>query len=166
MAETAGAQVLEASLACDPGFCLYSSLVNKQLQTQAKHVQLQVNFFAVMAMNNAVAPHMVKQGGGVIVNIGSSTGYVAIPQAAVYAASKHAVRAYSDALRVELSPFGVKVMHVAPGEHQLMCRHDTAGHTWGPQSLHLIEPWHEVWWNKFGGCLLSRKADSNTEQCS
>lgn len=77
---------------------------------------LQVNFFAVLAINKAVAPHMIQSGSGVIVNIGSSTGYVAIPQAAVYSASKHAVRAYSDALRVELSPFGVKVMHVAPGK--------------------------------------------------
>lgn len=36
---------------------------------------LQVNFFAMLVMNEAVAPHMIEQGSGVILNIGSSTGH-------------------------------------------------------------------------------------------
>jgi NAD(P)-dependent dehydrogenase (short-subunit alcohol dehydrogenase family) len=50
------------------------------------------------------------------VNISSSTAYLAVPQASAYSASKFAVRGYSDALRIELAPFGVHVMHVAPGQ--------------------------------------------------
>jgi hypothetical protein len=50
------------------------------------------------------------------VNISSSTAYLAVPQASAYSASKFAVRGYSDALRIELAPFGVHVMHVAPGK--------------------------------------------------
>lgn len=49
------------------------------------------------------------------VNISSSCAYSPIPQASAYTASKFAVRGYSDAVRVELAPFGVHVMHVAPG---------------------------------------------------
>ncbi|WIA20900.1 hypothetical protein OEZ85_005245 [Tetradesmus obliquus] len=76
---------------------------------------MEVNFFAQWEMNNAVAPAMLQQGTGVIVNIGSATSYCAVAQAAAYSASKFAVRAYSDSLRIEMAPFGVKVMHVAPG---------------------------------------------------
>jgi short-subunit dehydrogenase len=49
---------------------------------------LQVNFFAQWEMNNAVAPVMVQQRSGVIVNIGSVSGYCAVAQAAAYSASK------------------------------------------------------------------------------
>jgi len=49
-------------------------------------------------------------------NIGSASSYLSVPQGSAYSASKFAVRAYSDALRIELAPFGVHVMHVAPGE--------------------------------------------------
>jgi short-subunit dehydrogenase len=47
-----------------------------------------VNFFAQWEMNNAVAPMMMQQRSGVIVNIGSATGYCAVAHAAGYSASK------------------------------------------------------------------------------
>jgi short-subunit dehydrogenase len=49
---------------------------------------LQVNFFAQWEINNAVAPIMMQQRSGVIVNIGSATSYCAVAQAAAYSASK------------------------------------------------------------------------------
>jgi NAD(P)-dependent dehydrogenase (short-subunit alcohol dehydrogenase family) len=52
------------------------------------------------------------------VNISSSCAWAPVPQAAAYTASKFAVRGYSDAVRVELAPFGVHVMHVTPGAHR------------------------------------------------
>lgn len=53
------------------------------------------------------------------VSIGSTSAYFPSPLASAYAASKFAVRGYSDAVRVELAPFGVRVLHVAPGGWQL-----------------------------------------------
>eukprot|EP00775_Hariotina_reticulata_P009324 gene9324-9489_t len=82
---------------------------------QRSSVVRQVNFTAVVAMTQLVAPYMIQQRNGTIVNIGSSSGYVYLPQASAYSASKAALRFYTDALRVELAPFGVHVMHTALG---------------------------------------------------
>jgi short-subunit dehydrogenase len=54
----------------------------------APNQNLQVSFFAQWEMNNAVAPVMVQQRSGVIVNVGSVTSYCAVAQAAAYSASK------------------------------------------------------------------------------
>lgn len=74
-----------------------------------------VNVFAVVAMAQAVAPHMIKQRSGTIVNIGSIVAFVPTPWAGVYCASKAAVQSLSDVLRMELQGFGVSVLCVAPG---------------------------------------------------
>lgn len=58
---------------------------------------------------------MIRQKSGLIVNVGSVTGYLATPWGGLYAASKAAVHSISDALRMELAPFNVKVSVVAPG---------------------------------------------------
>jgi len=75
-----------------------------------------VNVLGGLAAAQAFAPAMVARGeGGLVCNVGSAAGYASLPLKAVYSATKHAVRVMSDALRVELSPFGVRVMLVAPG---------------------------------------------------
>lgn len=61
---------------------------------------------------------MVTRGSGKIVNIGSISGVLATPYSGVYCASKAAFHSLSDALRLELRPFGVDVMVVAPGAIQ------------------------------------------------
>ncbi|KAK0548534.1 NADPH-dependent 1-acyl dihydroxyacetone phosphate reductase [Tilletia horrida] len=75
----------------------------------------EANFFGLIRVTQAVAPHMIRQGSGTIINIGSTVGLTATPWAAGYSASKAAVHSWSDALRVELAPFNVKVVVVAPG---------------------------------------------------
>ncbi|KAE8215589.1 hypothetical protein CF327_g1142 [Tilletia walkeri] len=75
----------------------------------------ETNFFGLIRVTQAVAPHMIKQGSGTIVNIGSTVGITSTPWAAGYSASKAAVHWWSDALRIELAPFNVKVVIVAPG---------------------------------------------------
>ena len=77
--------------------------------------QFEVNLFGAIAVTQAVLPAMRKQRRGTIVNVSSVAGKVAIPFAAPYCASKHALEAVSDALRVELSPFGIHVVLVEPG---------------------------------------------------
>ncbi|EPQ29980.1 uncharacterized protein PFL1_02653 [Pseudozyma flocculosa PF-1] len=73
------------------------------------------NFFGLIMVTQAVSPYMIRRRSGVIVNIGSTAGLTALPFGATYSASKAAVHALSDALRLELRGFGVKVVVVAPG---------------------------------------------------
>jgi short-subunit dehydrogenase len=77
--------------------------------------QFQTNVFALMAMTQAVIPGMVKRRSGRIVNIGSVSGVLVTPFSGAYCATKAAVHALSDALRMELAPFGIQVITVQPG---------------------------------------------------
>jgi NAD(P)-dependent dehydrogenase (short-subunit alcohol dehydrogenase family) len=67
-----------------------------------------------MAVIKAFIP-MLRQGRGRIINIGSTSSLLAFPGACAYSASKFAVRAITDSLRLELKPFGISVILVAPG---------------------------------------------------
>ncbi|KAI7891884.1 uncharacterized protein EV154DRAFT_587456 [Mucor mucedo] len=73
------------------------------------------NVFGTLKLIRAVAPHMAKKGKGKIVNVGSVVGYSSTPWAGIYASSKAAVHSMSDTLRLELKPFGIEVVVVAPG---------------------------------------------------
>ncbi len=74
-----------------------------------------VNVFGVLRMIQAVAPHMRRQGGGCIVNVGSIAGKLATPVNGPYSATKFALEALSDALRLELEPFDIRVTLIEPG---------------------------------------------------
>lgn len=74
-----------------------------------------VNVFGVLRMIQAVAPQMRKQGAGRIINISSIAGKLSTPVNGAYSATKFAVEALSDALRLELDPFGIQVIVVEPG---------------------------------------------------
>ena len=73
-----------------------------------------VNLFGLIAVTQAMLP-MVRRGGGRIVNIGSIGGKMSVPFVSAYSATKFGVEAISDALRVELRPWGIKVVCVEPG---------------------------------------------------
>lgn len=77
----------------------------------------EVNVLGLLSVTRACIP-MLRESAGRIVNISSISGLVALPGVAVYAGSKHAVEAITDALRVELSPFGIEVIAVEPGSIQ------------------------------------------------
>lgn len=74
-----------------------------------------VNVLGVMRMIQAVAPHMRQQKSGRIINISSIAGKFFTPGNGTYSATKFAVEALSDSLRVELSPFHIQVILVEPG---------------------------------------------------
>ncbi len=76
--------------------------------------QLEVNVIGQVAVTRAFLP-LLRKARGRIVLIGSIAGRSTIPFIAPYAASKHALEAIADALRVELRPFGIAVSLVAPG---------------------------------------------------
>jgi short-subunit dehydrogenase len=75
----------------------------------------EVNVFALVRITQACLPGMRKQRDGVIVNLSSMAGKFAFPMSGVYAATKHAVEAISDSLRMEVRPFGIKVITIRPG---------------------------------------------------
>ena len=75
----------------------------------------ELNVFALLGMVQAVVPHMRRQGAGSIVNIGSMAGKVTLPWLTMYSASKYAVGALTDGLRMELKRDGIHAMTVCPG---------------------------------------------------
>jgi hypothetical protein len=76
---------------------------------------VQVNLIALMQVTREVLPHMLAQGEGHIINMVSIAGLIASPLITSYSASKHGVRAFTDALRREVAPFGIKVSGIYPG---------------------------------------------------
>lgn len=77
--------------------------------------QFDVNVFAPMALTRAVLPGMIARQRGTVVNISSVSGVMPTPFAGAYCASKAALNAASDALRMELRPLGIDVVIVQPG---------------------------------------------------
>ncbi len=80
---------------------------------QAKAI-FETNFFGLIRMTRAVVPHMRRQGGGRIINIGSVLGFLPMPYAALYAATKHAVGGYSESLDHELRTRNIRVSVIEP----------------------------------------------------
>lgn len=76
---------------------------------------MEINYFAVISLTKATLPHMIERRSGNISVISSVAGYVGTKQRSAYAASKHAVRAYFDALRAEVHEYGIHVTVVCPG---------------------------------------------------
>ncbi len=76
--------------------------------------QFLVNCVAPVQLARACLP-LLRQSQGLVINIGSVSGYLTTPFAGAYCASKAAVHALSDALRLELAPLGVRVLEVQPG---------------------------------------------------
>lgn len=81
---------------------------------QAQHMS-DANVFGVMRMIQAVLPHMRQQKTGRVINISSVSGKLVTPANGTYSATKFALEALSDALRLELAPFGIHVVLVEPG---------------------------------------------------
>jgi len=77
--------------------------------------QFEVNVFAPHRIIQLALPYMRQKRRGIIVNVGSVAGQFTFPLGGAYCASKHALRAMSDALRVELLPHGVHVVLIEPG---------------------------------------------------
>ncbi len=95
------------------GFGLYGAVEDTDI-ADARY-QFEVNLFGLARLTQLVLPQMRKQKAGAIVNISSMGGKVYTPLGAWYHATKHALEGWSDALRVELKPFGINVVIIEPG---------------------------------------------------
>ncbi len=76
--------------------------------------QFETNFWGTIKVTNELLPHFRKQKFGKIITVGSIVGLVSFPNAAYYAASKHALEGYFKALRYELHEFNIRVAMIEP----------------------------------------------------
>jgi len=74
-----------------------------------------LNFFAPLAVTQLVVPHMRAAGSGLIVNVGSIAGKIALPWMPIYSATKFALGALTDAIRIEVARDSIRAMQVCPG---------------------------------------------------
>ncbi len=95
------------------GFSVAPAGAEESSIEQARAI-FETNFFGLVRMTRAVVPHMRRQGGGRIVNIGSVLGFLPAPYMALYAATKHAVEGYSESLDHELRTRGIRVSVIEP----------------------------------------------------
>ena len=80
--------------------------------------QFETNFFAAVAMTKAALPTMRRQHSGHIIQISSIAGLHGTVTASSYSASKHALEGWSESLRLEVNPLGIKVVLIEPGAFQ------------------------------------------------
>lgn len=107
----------------------YQSSVEEGVEAEIR-AQFDANVFGLFAMTRAVLPAMRQARSGHIINITSVAGLIGFPGSGYYAASKHAVEGWSDALAAEGAPLGINVTCVEPGPFRT---------DWAGRSLHQTE---------------------------
>jgi NAD(P)-dependent dehydrogenase (short-subunit alcohol dehydrogenase family) len=95
------------------GFGVYGSI--EEVSIEEARRQFEVNLFGIARLTQLVLPSMRDRGSGTIINISSMGGRVYTPLGGWYHASKHALEGWSDCLRLELAPFGIRVVIIEPG---------------------------------------------------
>ena len=116
--EAAVGAVLEAegridALVNNAGYGSYGAVEDVPLAEARR--QFDVNVFGLARMTQLVLPGMRERRSGTVVNVSSIGGKIYAPLGAWYHATKHAVEGFSDALRLEVEPFGVRVVVIEPG---------------------------------------------------
>ncbi len=95
------------------GYCQAGAM--EDVDRESLRQQFETNVFGVHQLTRALLPIFRNQGGGRIVNISSVLGRISTPMVGSYCASKYALEALSDAMRVELRGTGIQVSLVEPG---------------------------------------------------
>lgn len=117
----AGEKVRELVLKYGPIECLVNNAgiaVGGVFEEQSEldiRDQFETNVFGLMAVTRALLPTMRANRRGRVINVSSIAGRIGLPGVAVYAATKHAIGGFSEALRHEVARFGVEVCLVEPG---------------------------------------------------
>jgi short-subunit dehydrogenase len=75
----------------------------------------EVNLFSLIRVTQACLPGMRRRRKGTVVNLSTIVGKFTFPMSGIYSATKHALEAISDSLRMEVRPFGIKVITIRPG---------------------------------------------------
>lgn len=77
--------------------------------------EFDVNLFGPHRLVRSVLPSMREKGNGTIINVSSGLSHVSLPAAGPYSATKHAMKSYTETLRMEVEPLGIDVVHIEPG---------------------------------------------------
>jgi NAD(P)-dependent dehydrogenase (short-subunit alcohol dehydrogenase family) len=85
-------------------------------QTENIRLQMETNFFGTVQIIREVLPSMRKQGEGKIINVSSIGGLMGLPFQGYYSSAKFALEGFSEALRMEISRFNIKVILINPGD--------------------------------------------------
>ena len=127
----------------------YMGAIENVTIAEAKR-QMEVNVFGLARLTQLVLPYMRAQKSGRIINTSSVAGKAVIPFGGWYNVSKYSVEALSDALRIEVKPFGIKVILIEPGgiktdwgiiaaDHLSASSKDTAYEEWGMRMARLLK---------------------------
>ena len=108
------AQVENIDILVNNAGIMYIGVTEAYSVEQAK-LQMETNYYGAIRTMQAVLPSMRKSGSGLIINTSSLVGRISPPFFGTYTATKHALEGYSQALRYEVSPFGVDIVMVEPG---------------------------------------------------
>ena len=116
--EAAVQQIIDAEgridvLINNAGYGFYGAIEDVPINEARR--QFEVNLFGLARLTQLVLPHMRARGRGRILNLSSMAGRITMPLGAWYHATKYALEAFSDALRMEVEEFGIDVVIIEPG---------------------------------------------------
>ncbi len=115
----------------------HTSVVEETSLEQAKDI-LEVNFWGIVRVTAAVLPIMRQQRSGHIINISSLAGLIGTPGQAFYSASKFALEGYSEALRLEVEQFNIRLSLIEPGFFKTNLHHTLRKGELAIQDYHVL----------------------------
>jgi NADP-dependent 3-hydroxy acid dehydrogenase YdfG len=123
------------------GYALYAPFETAPM-TEVRR-QFETNVFGLVRLTQLVLPGMRDRGHGRVVNVSSMGGRIVFPSGAFYHATKHAVEALSDALRLEVAALGIDVIVIQPGpvRTQYLANVETAGSDRPPATGDAVDPY-------------------------
>jgi NAD(P)-dependent dehydrogenase (short-subunit alcohol dehydrogenase family) len=129
--------------------------------------QFETNFFGVVRVTQAVLPHMRTRRRGRILMMSSVSGIITPPTHGPYSSSKHAIEGLSNALRLEMYPFGVEVILIEPG-YIVTNLQNIAGELIEPYAEKITAgPYAKTYSGAFAGASSARKKSKTTaEDCA
>jgi len=129
--------------------------------------QFETNFFGVVRVTQAVLPHMRTRRRGRILMMSSVSGILTPPTYGPYSSSKHALEGLSNALRLEMYPFGVEVILIEPG-YIMTNLQNTAAELIEPYADKITAgPYAGIYSGAFAGATSARKKSKTTaEDCA
>jgi NAD(P)-dependent dehydrogenase (short-subunit alcohol dehydrogenase family) len=129
--------------------------------------QFETNFFGVVRVTQAVLPHMRTRRRGRILMVSSVSGLITPPTHGPYSSSKHAMEGLSNALRLEMYPFGVEVILIEPG-YIMTNLQNIAAELVEPYTDKITAgPYAKIYSGAFAGTTSARKKSKTTpEDCA
>ncbi len=132
----------------------------EQIPIEEVEQQFNVNVFGVIAVTQKFLP-LLRKAKGRIINISSINGELSIPTSGIYSASKFALEAISDALRMELKPWGINVSVIQPGVTATDIRTNSMDN-WGKRQAQLSEENQKLYGTLYDNtCAMMENIEKN-----